>query len=346
MDCVFRRFSLPLTAPLETAAGRIEAREGFLVRLTADGGVGVGEATPLPGWTESLATCREALETACGRLREADVRATLDALTETPAARHGIALARADLRARRAGVPLYRSLGATGSVGSVPVNATLGDGSTEETVAAAEDAIAAGFSCLKLKVGVGDVAADIERLAAVRRAVGPAIGLRVDANGAWTRTQADEAIEGLAEVGVDYLEQPLPADDLDGLATLRDGPIEIALDESLAHARPEEILDRDAADRLILKPMVLGGPDRAARHAGLAAEHGVATTVTTTVDAVVARVGAVHLAAAIDPGAHAGVATGGRLRSDLAPDPTTVEAGAITVPQSTGLGVEVRGWAA
>lgn len=324
-------FSLALARPLVTSRGPLETREGFLVRVEHRGTPGVGEATPLPGWTESLGECRLALADAA---TGPDPEAALDDLEGTPAARHGLALALADARARADGVPLYRYLGRDGRVERVPANATVGEGAPRETARAAERAVAEGFRCVKVKVGARAVGADVERLRAVRDAVG--VDLRADANGAWTRDEAGEAFDAFADLGIEYVEQPLAPDDLDGHAALRDGPVGVALDETLATMAPEAVLAADAADVLILKPMVLGGPDRARKAAKRARAAGVTPVVTTTIDGAVARAGAVHLAASI-PGVPAcGLATGDRLAEDLVPDPAPVEDGGVRVPQGPG----------
>lgn len=350
MNADLRPFSLTLARPLETAGGSIERREGFLVAVEADGVTGTGEATPLPGWTEALATCREELDAAVGRLHDLGLEAAVDEREAVlpdhdvaPAARHGLDLALEDLEARRAGVPLYRQLGGDQRVDSVPVNAVLGAGTEKETVAAAEAAVAAGFDCLKLKVGARDVEDDVDRVAAVREAVGPDVTLRVDANGAWSRGEAQRAFDSLWSVDVTYVEQPLPPDDLEGAANLRGRPVDVALDETLARYSPVTVLEAGAADVLIVKPMVLGGPSRARAVANVARGADVDAVVTTTVDGVVARVGAVHLAASLPDSSPAGLATSGWLADDLAPDPITVVAGRASVPQKSGHGVDVEG---
>ena len=349
MNVELRPFSLSLARPLETASGPIERREGVLVAVEDDGVRGTGEATPLPGWTESLGTCREALESAAGRLRERDPEAVADDREAVlpdhdaaPAARHGLDLALADLAARREREPLYRQLGADERVDSVPVNAVIGEGTREETVAAAEAAVAAGFTCLKLKVGSRQVDADLERVAAVRDAVGPDARIRVDANGAWNRGEAERAFDALWTLDVEYVEQPLPADDLDGCASLRGGPVAVALDETLARYSPVTVLEAGAGDVLIVKPMVLGGPSRARAVANVARGADVVPVVTTTVDGVVARLGAVHLAASLPDLVPAGLATSGWLADDLAADPVEVVAGRASVPQGPGHGVDVE----
>jgi len=347
-----RSFSLGLTSPLETARGTIDRREGFLVAVgpASDGesvpASGLGEATPLPGWTESQSACEAALRgvrTGGGGKEPAnDALSRLDP-AETPAARHGLALALADATARGAGQSLSERLaeneGLPAPAETVPVNATIGDGDPNATVEAAEEAAERGFDCLKVKVGARGLDADIERLRAVRRAVRDDVSLRADANGAWDRETAREAVERLAPLDLAYLEQPLPADDLDGTAELRDRQKEvpIALDEALASPGLDAALDADAADAVVLKPMALGGPDRALAAATRAREAGVEPVVTTTIDAVVARTAAVHVAAAIPDVAPCGLATGSLLDTDLAPDPCPVADGAVAVPSGPGL---------
>ena len=382
-------FHLPLSTPLSTAAGTIEEREGFLIRVDSEdtgiderdadgpaiddpgvGKPGVGEATPLTGWTESHETCRAALDRAADVLAEDGPREALAEIDDAPAARHGLALALADARAGSRNEPLYQTLGADGRIERVPVNATIGDGSPEETAERVMDAVERGFSCLKLKVGARPVPEDLERVRAVRDAVGDGVELRLDANGAWVRAEAEQALDGLVGLGVSYVEQPLSADDLAGHTELRrhttesaldgttgsteggsgdsEGRVRIALDESVAEVGIDPILRRNVADVVILKPMVLGGPDRAVAAARRARRMGATPVVTTTVDGVYARTGAIHVAASIQAGFAAdggsppacGLATADLLAEDLADDPAPVEDGKIRVPQNPGLGVD------
>lgn len=334
-------FSLRLASPLHTATGTLTHREGYLVSVEHDGQHGVGEATPLPGWTESHAECREALSRAAEIAEELDWGIAL-AKTEEPAARHGLALALSEARARHMDKPLYRFLGDGRLVPSVPVNATIGDKSVAETIEAAGAAVAEGFDCLKLKVGARPVESDIERLRAVRERVGDGVELRADANGSWTPDQAEHAFDALADIDVSYIEQPLPADNLVGHTRLRGGPVDVALDEALTEYSVDEILAELAADVLVIKPMVVGGPDRARDIALTAREVGVDPVISTTVDAVVGRTGAVHLAASIPNVRACGLATGSLLSDDLSADPAPVSDGAIEVPQGKGLGLPDR----
>ncbi|QGN06832.1 o-succinylbenzoate synthase [Halorhabdus sp. CBA1104] len=332
-------FSLPLASPLGTATDRIESREGALIVVERDGVRGVGEATPLPGWTESLDACRAVLRAvAAGERPPASVDPA-----ERPAARHGLTLAEADATARAAGVPLAQWLAAdtADTAGSVPVNATIGDADPDATARAATAAVEAGFRCLKVKVGARPLGADLDRLRAIRREERD-VTIRLDANGSWTRTVAEDALKEISDLNVTLIEQPLPPDDLDGHEQLQGRGVDIALDESLREHGIDAIKSADTADVVVLKPMVLGGLDRAAALARTARQHGMEPIVTTTIDGVVARTAALHLAASLGIDRACGLATADRLAEDLAGDPAPVRDGYMTVPDASGIGVALE----
>ena len=333
-------FSLALASPLSTARGEITERRGFLIGVD-DTGVppGIGEASPLPGWTESLDDCRDALEATDPATPE-----THPDPSTTPAAAHAVELAGLDRRGRNDSTPLATTFRADAFDDAdaavpqqVPVNATIGNDDLDATVTAAESAVADGYHCLKLKAGSQSLEADLRRVRAVRAAVGDAVALRVDANGAWDVPTAEDAIDELAALDVAYVEQPLPAATLADHRELRGRGVDIALDESLASASISAVLEADAADVVILKPMALGGPLRATQAAARAREAGVEPVVTTTIDAVVARTAAVHVAAAVPEIAPCGLATGSLLADDLAADPVTISEGTASVPTGGGL---------
>jgi|AntDeeMetagen285_2_1112576.scaffolds.fasta_scaffold00066_26 o-succinylbenzoate synthase len=338
-------FSLRLESPLGTAAGPLTDRRGFLVGLQEDDIQGIGESTPLPGWTESYEACRSALDEVTESVSTDPITAveTPDP-TETPAAAHGVDLAKRDAVARRDGRPLAAVLrkNAFDTDGpipdSVPVNATIGDGTVEETVSAATAAVDEGFDWLKLKVGVQEPEEDITRVQAVHNAVDEEISLRLDANGAWDRPTARRLVDRLAEIGIEYLEQPLPAEDLAGLAELGGRGVDIAVDESLATTSVDAVIGAGAADVVVIKPMAVGGPNRAVELAAVARNAGIEPVVTTTIDGVVARTAAVHVAAAIPNVTACGLATGSLLAADLAADPVSITDGRASLPAGHGLG--------
>ena len=214
------------------------------------------------------------------------------------------------------------------------MNATVGDSDPTTTRERVTDAAADGYDCVKLKVANRPLDADLDRIRAARDAA-PEIDIRLDANGGWTRDTATLAFERLEPFDVSYVEQPLSAGDLDGLAMLPDTGVGVALDEGLYEHGIDAALDADI-DRLVLKPMALGGPDTAVELAGLARGAGVDPVVTTTIDGPIARAAAVHVAAAIPNVSACGLATGSLLATDSLPDPAPVDDGVVAVPQKEG----------
>lgn len=346
--------AVPLRAPLVTAHARIRTREGFLLELSAFSGArGFGEALPLAGFgLESAASAGTALTAAVRKLvgREIDspaagLSAAASELARAPAARAALDSALRDLGAREAGEPLAAHLATalgSGVRARVPTGVLLAAEHPDDAAEEARGAVAAGFRVLKLKLGAGGFEADRARLAAVREAVGAAVALRVDANGAWSEAAAAAHLDALAALGVEFVEQPLPGGALDGLARLRrTSPVPLAADESVRDvASAERLLRAGAADVLVVKPAAVGGLGAALSIARRARDAQVEVLVTSFLDTAIGRAGALHLAAALPHARHAaGLATGGLLADDLARGPAP-ESGAIALPRDPGLGCE------
>lgn len=273
------RYRVPFVRPLRTAAGVLTHREGLFVLLSDGEHTGVGEAAPLPGFSrETLEQAREALQ---GWLPGEE-------LPTIPSARHGIEHALLALEGARSGRSLAQVLSDPPRE-RVPVNRLI-TGPED-----ARQAVDEGFACLKLKVGL-DVDEDVTRARAVREAVGPEILLRLDANRGWTEAEAREAIDRLAPLGIELLEEPTR--DLQAMARLR-GPIPLAADESV---RDEDDLRRvievGAADVVVLKPMLVGGPLATLSLLDLATEQGLRVVITTSFEAAPGREAALAVAAA------------------------------------------------
>lgn len=340
--------SLRLRAPLRTAHGEYRAREGFLVCAEAGhGATGWGEAMPLPEFgTEAHAACGRALAAASEALAGVVLDALEDVafelrqapLGDAPAARHAIELALLDLLARDAGVPLARLL-AERPRAAVRVNALLAERAPVALREEAQAARAQGFTTLKLKVGAAPLEDDRARIAA---AVGPGARVRLDANGGWDLETARAALASLPR-GVELCEQPVGAGDVRGLGALqREVPCLLAADEALGVPGAAEALLQGHAGVgvLVLKPMVLGGVLPALALARRAAACGVGSYVTSSLDGVVARAGATHLAAALPSARFAsGLALGALFADEPVGHPYVPHAGRIPLPAAPGLGV-------
>jgi muconate/chloromuconate cycloisomerase len=149
-----------------------------------------------------------------------------------PFARAAVEMALWDLNGRALGVPVHRLLG--GRVRDrVPLSWSLAVTSPEAEIEEAREKVARGHRIFKIKTAAHPVAHDVERVRRIREAVGPDVSLRVDANQGWDRPTALAAIRALEPYGLDFVEQPVPRWDLDGMAEIaRRVPVPVMADES------------------------------------------------------------------------------------------------------------------
>jgi o-succinylbenzoate synthase len=361
MRCRLIKRVLPLATPLATAHGPINERTVWALSIQDDGGrTGLGEAAPLPGFgSETPEACREAFSKALkamtaefllGWLDRGRPEAPLGQLEKlvagAPCARQAIEGALLDLLAQQQEKPLAAllaaGLGNASHAGKLAVNALLGGGLAEVSEAASQ-LVKAGFTCFKLKVGgEGALGQDIERVYAVRAAIGTQGQLRVDANASWTLDQALEFAIEAGDAGLEFCEQPLAVDDLEGLSTLRRRTgLKVAVDEGVRSAVDiGKVAAAQAADVVVLKPMFLGGWRPTMQAVQLARSCGLGVVVTTALDGAIGRAHATHYAAALGLAERAhGLATGILLAEDITSMPLTVESGFIHLPDSAGLGI-------
>ncbi len=352
---------LELVRPLKTARATYAAREGFLVQLVDEKGrVGQGEAMPLPEFgTESLDTCEQVIRSHLKALREQvpgnsleaieDVFATPEGeLPKAPAAEHAVELALLDLLAQRWERPLCRLLSPSAR-SEIQVNALLTADGPQELAEQARQAVAEGYQTLKLKVAGRPIEEDVSRIRTVREAVGHEVKIRVDANGGWPEAEAWEALERLGGYGLELCEQPVAPEDVQALGRLQQRVrFPLAADEAMAVPGAIPVLlgaagGTPAVKALVLKPMVLGGLLPALTLAHQAALQGLEAFVTSSLDGVVSRAGAAHLAAALPSGRlAAGLGVGSLFKineADPAEQTFRPVRGRIRLPDAPGLGL-------
>ena len=226
----------------------------------------------------------------------------------------------------------------------VPVNATISADTPQLAAQAARRAVENGFRCVKLKVGMmRSLAAECELVGAVRDAIGADTLLRLDANQAWDLDTAIDYIRELERFGLEFVEQPVAAGDLAGLAAVRCAVgTAIAADEPVTGVgAAARIIDHDAADILVIKPMIVGGLRLAIEIIDLALSHEVEPVITTTIDSGVGIAAALHLAASFEGTRACGLATAELLECDLTSGTPQVHGGEMVCPDTPGLGVEI-----
>ena len=322
--------------PFVIARGGSAEYPTVFVRLTdTDGVEGWGEAAPSAYYGETPQTVIAALEAYGPVLASADAwaiedieAALLKALHGNPSARAAISAALHDLAGKRLGVPVWKMWGLT-PARAPRTSYTIGITSNDELRKRIADA--AAYPILKVKLGTER---DEEVIRIVRDAAPDKI-LRVDANTGWTPKRALQVIPLLAKLGVEFVEQPLPADDLKGLKFVRDrSPLPIVADESCLVSSDVARL-AGVVDGINLKLAKCASLIEARRIIHTARAHQLRVMCGCMIESSLAITAAAQFAPLLDDAD----LDGGAL---LANDPfvgVTIERGVLKYPEGPGLGV-------
>ncbi len=199
----------------------------------------------------------------------------LAALAANSSACAAVEMALWDLRAKQAGLPLYRLLGAVRE--RIETSITIGIMSLEKTLVRAEERIGQGFRCLKIKGG-RDPEEDAGRLRKLRERFGRHIRIRFDANQGYDLDASLRFLRLSREAEVEYLEQPTPADDHGLIASVQSASdVPVMADEGLTSLQDAERLSRNGGVRSFnMKLQKVGGILRAREIADFARHRGIA----------------------------------------------------------------------
>jgi L-alanine-DL-glutamate epimerase-like enolase superfamily enzyme len=231
MELVYRTVTLPLAVPWRIARGAKEEVELVHVSISHDSLTGHGEGAPNARYGESGVSAEVVLDQAGDLLGDDPfaLEAIERRLADLPphgAARAAVDAALHDLCGRLAGLPVWRLLGLDRT--GPPTSYSVGIADPDESARLAQAAVGRGLRVLKLKLGAGD-GLDVERVRAVRAVTN--VPVTVDANEAWAADEALELLPALAALGVECVEQPLPAGDPGGARLKARSPLPIYLDE-------------------------------------------------------------------------------------------------------------------
>lgn len=264
--------AVPLVGEYKNAYRAKTVQKSAIVRVTADDGtVGLGNIDPSPGYSketieDNLRVLEAKLAPAVVGQDPTNVHRVLEkmepAVPEFLDAKAAIEMACVDLAARVARMPVHAYLG--GAVRDrVLFNAWIGIVSPDEAVKETMSWKQRGFRSAKIKVG-GGIEADRDRVKAVREAVGPDFNIRIDANAGYDADTSIKLARMVAPCRLQLFEQPVPADDIAGMARVRREAnavgVPVMADESvLDHASLIRIIKLDAADIVKVKVMKQGG---------------------------------------------------------------------------------------
>ena len=298
-------YRLPLKSPWQTSKGIISERQGRLLRLKTDDGLtGWGDAAPLPDF----------------------------GISETAARDFAEECAHFDLAAQRAGVNLASYLSGEPAPETVAVNAILGP-----IFSVAVEDIPDGFPIIKLKIGINPLAEEIHRLQQLSEQLPIGVRWRLDANAAWSLSDARRFIDACRELPVEGLEEPLAEPELGALGKLQEAAaFPLAIDES-THLLNADFWQNPPVRRLIIKPARCGGLLGSLDLALRARNAGLEVVVTASLESACGLLACAQLAAAIAPRSTHGLAGNRWFAEDTGAGPS-IENGQLALPRQNGLG--------
>lgn len=325
------------------------------VAIDTDAGLtGWGEATVVPLWSGETQGGAEALirdyfaPVLAGRdpMEYPVLIGEMDKIIDNPFTKAAMEMALLDIVGQARQIPIYDLLGGAKNSLQIPIKFSIGLREPEDTAAIALGKVKQGFTAIKLKVGP-DPEKDLRRVRVVREAIGPDIRLNVDVNGGWSVEQAIREIPRYEEFNLEYVEQPTPRWDIEGMAKVRENsPLPIMADESVFSIwQAEQMIAKRAADLLSIYPGKNGGILKAQKICQLAGEAGIACHLGSNLEWDIGTSAMCHLAAACG-----NVQVGkfpvdilGPLYYDVHPKekPIFFKNGCVHVPSGPGLGLAI-----
>lgn len=300
---------VPLVKPFKTALRTVTTAHSIYVIVTDETGrKGYGEAPPTHVITgETLVSIRHTIENILAPvLLGRDLTNSEDLFTilhqtiiGNTSAKAAVDMAIFDLLAQQAGQPLVQFLG--GYRQSIETDFTVSVNEPAEMADDAANYVSAGFNVLKIKVGIGEISEDIERIKAIRDRIGYDVKLRLDANQGWEAKAAVKAIRQMEDAGLDIelIEQPVIRHDFEGLKYVTDHTFTpIMADEAVFSPDDmKRVLEMRAADLVNLKLMKSGGIYKAIQMNKMAEAYGVECMVGSMIETKIGLTAAAHFAA-------------------------------------------------
>lgn len=349
-------YKIPYVTPVKIATGILETADNVLVKIiTDDGKIGIGETQPLPifqGCSETQKSVVQVIKHSyepvlIGRNPfdierimydlDAAVRGALYAVT-------AISDALYDLVAKALNIPLYQYLGGLFH-NKIEMVWSIGMKSTAEMEDEARRVLKEGYRKIKIKVGSPDPAEDIEHAFAVKKILGKDISFRVDANGGYNFKDAFNVIRALDDLKLEFVEQPLPVWDYEGLSKLSTCVnVPLMADESCNSVQSAfELARRQAVAVFDIKLAKNGGIYHARKIAAIAQAANIPLYAGNQPASSVGAAAAGHFYAAT-PNVIAGdynIGPGGWLDGDIVTKPLRLEGAFAVVPKGVGIGVKL-----
>lgn len=345
------KLSVPLIEPFTTSLGTEYAAENVLVKIITEEGItGYGECSPyMPINGESQDTCfvvgQYFAKAFIGKnpLDIEDCIMLMDKIIYgNSSIKSAFDIALYDIASQHAGVPLYKFIGGENNK-AIVTDYTVSIDEPDKMAADALKIKEQGYPAIKIKLGK-DGKKDVERIKAIRTAVGSDIPLRIDANQGWRVNEAIETLNALAEFNIQYCEEPIARWKFMKLRKVKkNSPIPVMADECCSNEYDaERLIDLKACDYFNIKLGKSGGIFKALKMARLAEKAGIHMQVGAMLESRLGMTAFAHFALCSPLIEHYDFDTALMFRED----PVTggikyKENGVVEVPDTIGLGATI-----
>jgi L-alanine-DL-glutamate epimerase and related enzymes of enolase superfamily len=260
MKARYIHHQLQFKFPAGTSRGVLLHKPSSFLFLENDGIIGIGECSTIPDLSiDPMEQYDQKLHEICQLINDGFSVSDIN-LSAYPSIAFGLEMALLDLQTGGQRI-LFENDFSAGRSG-IPINGLVWMGDRDFMQKQIREKIAAGYRCVKLKVGAIDFETELEILSGIRQQFSPEdIEIRVDANGAFKPAEALQKLQRLSAFDIHSIEQPIRQGQLEAMAELcRLSPVPIVLDEELIGINPnEELLKHINPAYIILKPSLLGG---------------------------------------------------------------------------------------
>lgn len=294
--------------PFTIATGTMNFAQNIFIKIyTNEGIMGVGECSAFPMIVgETQASCFEMAKAFAQLWKNKNPLLIEERLQELDwftagnyTAKSAFDLALYDIASKQAKLPLYKFLG--GEKKEIESDLTIGIGTPEEMANKAIDFVKKGVTIIKVKLGKHPIT-DIERIKAIRQAIGFTTIIRIDANQGWSYHEAVEALTSLGKFDIQFCEQPMRTyNDYRLPELMATSPIKIMADESVfTHYDAEQIIRNKACHYMNIKFAKSGGISEAIKINAVALQNNIFCMMGGMLESRVALTAKVHFAMAYD----------------------------------------------
>lgn len=346
------KLSIPLKEPFITSLGVDESAENVVVKImTKEGLTGFGECSPyMPINGESQDTCfivGQYFAKALKGMNPLELQDCINLMDKiiygNSSIKSAFDMALYDIASQNSGLPLYRFLGAENNK-TIVTDYTVSIGDPEKMAADALKIKNQGYPAIKVKLGK-DGPTDVERIRAIRKAVGPEIPLRIDANQGWKVKEAIETLNALAEFNIQHCEEPIARWKYMKLAKVKkNSPIPIMADESCSDEHDaERLIELGACDYFNIKLGKAGGIYKGLKIVDLAEKAGIHLQVGAFVESRLAMTAFAHFSLCSSMIQHYDFDTALMFKEDPVRGGIIYkENGVVQIPETPGLGASIE----